>query len=152
MAGMKGLGLSLMIECIASLTANPEIAPALAGRTGTNMNCVGIALDIAAFGDRSAFRADADALGDAVAAPPPHPAHKRPLLPDSPPMRCVPNAHEQAFHCPRALVRPLGRCSPIWRDAASRGPNRDTLNDRSLKFDSLSDVQPLPSDSEANQL
>jgi ureidoglycolate dehydrogenase (NAD+) len=71
MAGMKGAGLSLMIECIASLTAaNPVIAPALGGRTGTNMNGVAIALDIAAFGDRSAFLADADALADAIAAQP----------------------------------------------------------------------------------
>lgn len=82
MAGMKGSGLSLMIECIASLTAaNPVIAPALAGRTGTNMNGVAIALDVSAFGDRSTFLDDVDALGDAVARQPTAPGHQRLLLP-----------------------------------------------------------------------
>jgi ureidoglycolate dehydrogenase (NAD+) len=82
MAGMKGSGLSLMIECIASLTAaNPVIAPALAGRAGTNMNGVAIALDIAAFGDRSEFLDDVDMLRAAVAAQPTAPATQRLLLP-----------------------------------------------------------------------
>ena len=82
MAGMKGSGLSLMIECIASLTAaNPVIAPALGGRTGTNMNGVAIALDIAAFGDRSDFLDDVDALGQAIAAQPTAPGTQRLLLP-----------------------------------------------------------------------
>ena len=82
MAGMKGAGLSLMIECIASLTAaNPVIAPALTGRTGTNMNGVAIALDIAAFGDRSEFLDDVDALGQAIAAQPTAPGTQRLLLP-----------------------------------------------------------------------
>jgi ureidoglycolate dehydrogenase (NAD+) len=82
MAGMKGSGLSLMIECIASLTAaNPVIAPALGGRTGTNMNGVAIALDIAAFGDRSDFLDDVDALGHAIAAQPIAPGTQRLLLP-----------------------------------------------------------------------
>jgi ureidoglycolate dehydrogenase (NAD+) len=82
MAGMKGSGLSLMIECIASLAAaNPVIAPALGGRTGTNMNGVAIALDIAAFGDRSDFLDDVDALCQAVAAQPTAPGVQRLLLP-----------------------------------------------------------------------
>ena len=71
MAGMKGAGLSLMIECIASLSAaNPVIAPALTGRTGTNMNGTALALDIGAFGDRAAFLADVDVLGHAIKAQP----------------------------------------------------------------------------------
>ncbi len=82
MAGIKGAGLSLMIECIASLTAgNPVIAPALGGRTGPNMNGVAIALDIAAFGERSAFLDDVDLLGAAIAAQPAAPETDRLLLP-----------------------------------------------------------------------
>ena len=82
MAGMKGAGLSLMIECIASLTAaNPVIAPALGGRTTPNMNGVAIALDIAAFGDRATFLEDVDALADAIAAQPTAPGYQRLLLP-----------------------------------------------------------------------
>ncbi|MGE5200179.1 MAG: Ldh family oxidoreductase, partial [Rhodospirillaceae bacterium] len=71
MAGAKGAGLSLMIECLASLVAgNPVLVPALAGRKGSHMNGVAIALDLAAFGDPSDFATDVDALATAVAAQP----------------------------------------------------------------------------------
>lgn len=71
MAGPKGAGLSLMIECLASLTAgNPVLVPALAGRKGSHMNGVAIALDLAAFGDPADFARDADALAASVAAQP----------------------------------------------------------------------------------
>ncbi len=82
MSGMKGSGLSLMIECIASLTAaNPVIAPALTGRTGTNMNGTALALDIAAFGDPALFLRDVDALCDAITLQPPAPGTDRLRLP-----------------------------------------------------------------------
>lgn len=71
MGGPKGAGLSLMIECLASLVAgNPVIAPALAGRKGSHMNGVAIALDLAAFGAPDAFAADVQALASAVATQP----------------------------------------------------------------------------------
>jgi ureidoglycolate dehydrogenase (NAD+) len=71
MAGMKGAGLSLMIECLASLAAgNPVIAPALAGAKGTNMNGVAIALDLAAFGDPAEFSESVDTLAATIAAQP----------------------------------------------------------------------------------
>lgn len=82
MAGMKGAGLSLMIECITSLTAaNPVIAPALTGRTGTNMNGTAIALDIAAFGDLATFLEDADAIGRAIKVQPTAPGTDHLSLP-----------------------------------------------------------------------
>lgn len=71
MAGPKGAGLSLMIECLASLAAgNPVIAPALAGAKGVAMNGVAIALDLAAFGDPAGFAQSVDALAEAVATQP----------------------------------------------------------------------------------
>ncbi|OYW10011.1 MAG: hypothetical protein B7Z53_01840 [Rhodospirillales bacterium 12-71-4] len=71
MAGYKGAGLSLMIECLASLAAgNPVIAPALRGERGYGMNGIAIALDLAAFGDAAAFTADVDDLAATVAAQP----------------------------------------------------------------------------------
>jgi len=71
MAGMKGAGLSLMIECMASLMAgNPVIAPALNGRRGTNMNGVAIAVDLAAFGDPAEFRVRVDDLAATIARQP----------------------------------------------------------------------------------
>ena len=74
MAGPKGAGLSLMIECLASLAAgNPLISLALRGagaKEGPRMNGLAIALDIAAFGEPGAFTAEVDALAAAVAAVP----------------------------------------------------------------------------------
>ncbi|SHK11054.1 ureidoglycolate dehydrogenase (NAD+) [Roseomonas rosea] len=82
MAGAKGSGLSLMIECLASLAAgNPVLAPALAGAKGTRMNGTAIALDIAAFGEPGAFEAEVAALAEAVASQPPAPGTDRLLLP-----------------------------------------------------------------------
>jgi ureidoglycolate dehydrogenase (NAD+) len=116
MAGAKGSGLSLMIECIASLAAaNPVIAPALNGRTGTNMNGVAIALDIAAFGDPSAFLDDADALAEAVAAQPAAPNTTRLLLPGE---------RGDAVRAERertGIPLPLGTWSGLATVAASRG-------------------------------
>lgn len=69
MAGPKGSGLSLMIECLASLVAgNPVISAALGGATGSNMNGAVIALDPGAFGPMEGFLDNVDALVDAVHA------------------------------------------------------------------------------------
>ncbi len=71
MAGHKGAGLSLMIECLASLAAaNPVIAPALRGELTYAMNGVAIALDLAAFGDPAEFAESVDDLAATVAAQP----------------------------------------------------------------------------------
>jgi ureidoglycolate dehydrogenase (NAD+) len=82
MAGPKGSGLSLMIECLASLAAgNPVLAPALSGEKGTRMNGTAIALDVSAFGEPGGFEDDVKALADVVAAQPPAPGTDRLLLP-----------------------------------------------------------------------
>ncbi|MFZ6763208.1 Ldh family oxidoreductase [Pseudoroseomonas sp. WGS1072] len=82
MAGPKGSGLSLMIECLASLTAgNPVLVPALAGAKGTRMNGTAIALDVRAFGEPGDFEGEVDALADAVAEQPTAPGVERLLLP-----------------------------------------------------------------------
>ena len=74
MSGPKGSGLSFMIECLASLTvANPIVASALeAGGFLDNpfLNGIALALDLTAFGDPDAIRAQADRLGDAVVSLP----------------------------------------------------------------------------------
>lgn len=71
MAGPKGAGLSLMIECLTSLVAtNPVIAPALRGEKSYGMNGVAIALDLAAFGDPAELAASVDDLAATVAAQP----------------------------------------------------------------------------------
>ena len=74
LGGPKGAGLSLAIECLASIAAlNPVIGPALRGElaTGeTRMNGVAIALDTAAFGDTGAFAGEVASLADAVRGQP----------------------------------------------------------------------------------
>lgn len=85
MAGPKGSGLSLMIECLTSLFAsNPLIEPVLRrGQPlkGRPMNGLVIAVDPAAFGDIAAFRAGVDALAAAIAALPPADGVERIFLP-----------------------------------------------------------------------
>ncbi len=74
LGGHKGAGLSLLIECLASIVAmNPVIAPALRGELAkgdVRMNGVTIALDLAAFGDPAAMRAEAAEVARVIAAQP----------------------------------------------------------------------------------
>ncbi len=78
LGGPKGSGLSLMIECLASLAiGNPLIAAALTGgaaQDGSNdnpvLNGLAIAVDLAALGDLGDFTTEIDKLHDAIAALP----------------------------------------------------------------------------------
>jgi ureidoglycolate dehydrogenase (NAD+) len=85
LGGPKGAGLSFMIECLCSLAlSNPRIAPNLASSEVADqpfLNGVAVAVDLAAFGDFGQFKADADALGDAIAALPRAEGVDRILLP-----------------------------------------------------------------------
>src|SRR5262249_58539573 len=69
LGGPKGSGLSLMIECLASLTVgSPLISLALAGGLAEDpfLNGVAIAVDLAAIGDLEKFTTEVDRLGDAI--------------------------------------------------------------------------------------
>jgi ureidoglycolate dehydrogenase (NAD+) len=70
LAGPRGAGLSLMIECITSLLAGvPLIAPPLLAGTGGAaqwQHGLAVAVDIAAFTDLDRFAADAAELAEAV--------------------------------------------------------------------------------------
>jgi ureidoglycolate dehydrogenase (NAD+) len=85
LGGAKGSGLSLMIECLASLTvANPILSVALTPEGlpgGTRLNGIAIAVDLAAFGDPAAFRNDVDRLSAAISGLPPAAGVERVLLP-----------------------------------------------------------------------
>ncbi|HEY7662311.1 MAG TPA: Ldh family oxidoreductase [Xanthobacteraceae bacterium] len=85
LGGPKGSGLSLMIECLCSLTVgNPIIAPALAGGGALDapfLNGVAIAVDLAAFGDRERILAEAEELGRRIRALPREPDIERIYLP-----------------------------------------------------------------------
>jgi ureidoglycolate dehydrogenase (NAD+) len=82
LGGPKGSGLSLMIECLASLAiGNPLIAAALGGDGGESLNGVAIAIDLAALGDPERFRDEVDKLHDAIATLPRADGVDRILLP-----------------------------------------------------------------------
>jgi ureidoglycolate dehydrogenase (NAD+) len=85
LGGPKGAGLSLMIECLASLAAmNPVIGPALRGELAkgdTRMNGVAIALDLAAFGDGATIRREVSALAGTIKAQPRAPGAEELLMP-----------------------------------------------------------------------
>ena len=85
LGGPKGSGLSLMIECLASLAiGNPLIAAALTGGEGGDapvLNGLAIAVDLAALGNLGNFTAEVDKLHDAIAALPRAEGIERILLP-----------------------------------------------------------------------
>ena len=83
LGGPKGSGLSLMIECLASLAiGNPLIATALTHDGDDSvLNGVAIAIDLAALGDAERFRDEVDALHDAIAVLPRADGVERILLP-----------------------------------------------------------------------
>jgi len=70
LGGPKGAGLSFMIECLCSLTTgNPIISAALEAGGSLDapyLNGATFAIDLAAFGDPAAIRAEADRMGDAL--------------------------------------------------------------------------------------
>jgi ureidoglycolate dehydrogenase (NAD+) len=85
MAGMKGAGLSFMIECLTSLLlSEPRIAPDLESwAIGDDpfLNGSAVAIDPGAFGDRDLFEREAARLGRAIAALPRGDGVDRILLP-----------------------------------------------------------------------
>ena len=84
LGGPKGSGLSLMIECLASLAVgSPLISLALAGGLAEDpfLNGVAIAVDLAAIGDLDTFTAEVDRLGDALTGLPRAAGVDRILLP-----------------------------------------------------------------------
>jgi len=85
MAGPKGSGLSLMIECITSLVAaNPLLAESLEGTPEGRrhrQNGLVIAIDITRFGDPESFRHEVDRLVKALKSLPVDPTAGEILMP-----------------------------------------------------------------------
>jgi ureidoglycolate dehydrogenase (NAD+) len=85
LGGAKGSGLSLMIECLASLAVgNPLISLALLSSglaESPFLNGVAIAVDLAAIGDLDTFTGEVDRLGDALVGLPRAAGVDRILLP-----------------------------------------------------------------------
>jgi len=124
LGGPKGSGLSLMIECLASLAiGNPLIAAALAGDEGRDnvLNGIAIAVDLAALGDAERFRDEIDTLHDAIAGLPRADGVDRILLPGE--RGDAIKAEREAYGIPvargtwkrlAAAAAALGVPEPIW--------------------------------------
>lgn len=94
MAGPKGSGLALMVECLTSLmVANPILAEAV-GRPAKprhRQNALAIAIDVARFGDAAAYAREVERLARALKGMPREPAAAEILMPGERAAR----AHEQ---------------------------------------------------------
>jgi LDH2 family malate/lactate/ureidoglycolate dehydrogenase len=105
MAGPKGSGLALMVECLTSLmVANPILAdtvgePAVGRRH--RQNAFAIAIDIARFGDPAVFAREVERLAAAIKALPRGPDVPEILLPGRPDL----TEAEPRRHCAPAPAR-----------------------------------------------
>jgi LDH2 family malate/lactate/ureidoglycolate dehydrogenase len=111
MAGPKGSGLALMIECITSLiVANPLIAEFIE-KTPEGLrhrqNGLIIAIDVARFGDPEAFRREVDRLVRAVKSLPADPQAGAILMPGERGQRSFEKRSREGIPIPRAIATEL---------------------------------------------
>jgi LDH2 family malate/lactate/ureidoglycolate dehydrogenase len=113
MAGPKGSGLSLMIECLTSLVvSNAILAEALAGaapgrRRRHTQNALALAIDLARFGDPAAFRAEVDRLVGALKALPRAPGVEEILMPGERAARTAERRRRNGIPLPAPVVQEL---------------------------------------------
>lgn len=113
MAGPKGSGLALMVECLASLVvANPILADTV-GRPARGrrhrQNAFAIAIDIARFGDPAAFAGEVDRLAAALKALPRNPDLPEILMPGERGARSWEKRSRDGIPVPRRLADELAR-------------------------------------------
>lgn len=107
MAGPKGSGLSLMIECLTSLiAANPLLAESLEGTPEGQrhrQNGLVIAIDLARFGDPEKFRREVDRLVKALKSLPVDPQVGEILMPGERGRRTFERRSRDGIPIPRAI-------------------------------------------------
>ena len=113
MAGPKGSGLALMIECLASLiVANPILADTVArparGRRH-RQNAFAIAIDVARFGDPAVFAREVERLAAAVKALPRDPGVPEILMPGERAARTHAQRNRDGIPLPARVVEELTR-------------------------------------------
>jgi ureidoglycolate dehydrogenase (NAD+) len=127
MAGPKGSGLSFMIECLCSLAVeNPIVASALEGGWSLRepfLNGVAIAVDLSAFGNLAAIRAEADRLGDAILALPTAQGVDRIFLPGERGDEVAQERRKNGIPVPRGTWTHLVACATALNVAAPAAPN-----------------------------
>ena len=111
MAGPKGSGLALMVECLTSLIAGNPILADTAGKPAKGrrhrQNALAIAIDIASFGDPAAFRREVDRLVAALKALPRDPAAGEILMPGERGSRAYEKRSRDGIPLPRMLFEEL---------------------------------------------
>lgn len=109
--GPKGSGLSLMIECLASLVAaNPLVAPRLAGEAESRphrQNGMLIAIDVARFGGLEEFKGEVQRLAGAIKALPPAAPGGEIMLPGERASRAGEKRSREGIALPRAVLAEL---------------------------------------------
>lgn len=112
MAGPKGSGLALMIECITSLiVSNPLVAEFIEGTAEGRrhrQNGLFIAIDIASFGDPDAFRAEVGRLVKAVKSLPGDAESTGILMPGERGKRTFVQRSRDGIPIPPAIAEELG--------------------------------------------
>lgn len=112
-AGPKGSGLALMVECLTSLIAGNPILAETVGKPAKGrrhrQNALAIAIDIARFGDPAAFRGEVDRLVAALKALPRDPAAGEILMPGERGERTFEKRARDGIPLPRAIFDELAR-------------------------------------------
>jgi ureidoglycolate dehydrogenase (NAD+) len=111
MAGPKGSGLALMVECLTSLVvANPILAET-AGRPARGrrhrQNAFAIAIDVARFGDPALYAREVDRLAAVLKALPRHPDHPEILMPGERGARTYEKRSRDGIPLPRRVATEL---------------------------------------------
>jgi LDH2 family malate/lactate/ureidoglycolate dehydrogenase len=117
--GPKGSGLAMMFETLTSLMAgNPLLGPALSGEPGAGrhrQNSVVAAIDIGAFTDLAAYRAEVDRLIDGLRALPRADGVAEVLVPGEPEDRATEERRRRGIPLPAGTVENLRRVAARFR-------------------------------------
>jgi LDH2 family malate/lactate/ureidoglycolate dehydrogenase len=117
--GPKGSGLAMMFETLTSLmVGNPLLGPALSGEPGAGrhrQNSVVAAIDIGAFTDLTAYRAEVDRIIDGLRALPPAAGVSEVLVPGEPEDRTADERWRQGIQLPTGTIDNLRAVAARFR-------------------------------------
>jgi LDH2 family malate/lactate/ureidoglycolate dehydrogenase len=117
--GPKGSGLAMMFETLTSLmVGNPLLGPALGGEAGAGrhrQNSVVAAIDVGAFTDLAAYRAEVDRLIDGLRALPRADGITEILVPGEPEDRTTAERERRGVPLPAGTVENLRRVAARFR-------------------------------------
>ncbi|HKA42995.1 MAG TPA: Ldh family oxidoreductase [Burkholderiales bacterium] len=112
-AGPKGSGLALMVECLTSLLVSNPILADTVGRPARQrrhrQNGLAIAIDVARFGDAAAFGREVDRLAQALKGLPRDPEVAEILIPGERASRAFEKRSRDGIPVPRSVFAELAR-------------------------------------------